>query len=54
MGRVPAITWVMTIAECTAGFWVASQGWQFVGGIIVGLAVGTQLARISCAIRDGR
>lgn len=40
------VTWAFTIAEGLIGVAVA-QSWPFIGGLIVGLAFGAQLARIT-------
>ena len=40
------ITWPFTIAEIAFGYWLTTVDWPVSGGILIGLALGTQLNRI--------
>jgi hypothetical protein len=40
-------TWFMTILEVSAGAAIALNGWPVAGGVLIGMAMGTQLSRIA-------
>lgn len=39
------VTWLATLAEIAIGVWLTSE-WPIFGGVVIGLALGTQFARI--------
>lgn len=53
--RPTLITWVLTIAECIFGAWLSlSGGYPTLGGVFIGLALGTQFSRVVRQIVDAR
>lgn len=40
-----SITWVATLFEVAIGVWL-TDGWPIFGGVVIGLALGAQYARI--------
>lgn len=43
-----AFTWTATMAEVAIGVWIAEfVGWPVFGGVVIGLAMGCQFARIA-------
>ncbi len=41
------VTWACTIGEVVAGVALVAHDWRLAGGIVIGVAMGTQLARIT-------
>lgn len=45
--RVDWLTWTATLIEVAVGVWlVLWVGWPTLGGVVIGLAMGTQFSRI--------
>lgn len=48
------MSWIMTLIEIAVGYWLTTIGYPILGGVVIGLAMGSKLSRIAAAIRAGR